>query len=85
MSLTLVRDDFDAFFRTPFVVYPKDTPYVSPMRSDLQRYLNPRKNPLLKGGAALEALVVRRDGQPVARATAHRHPAPNDRHRFTRR
>lgn len=84
MSLTLVRGDFDAFFRTPFVVYPKDTPYVSPMRSDLQRYLDPKKNPLLKGGGELEALVVLRDGQPVARATAHRHPASNQRHGLSR-
>lgn len=84
MSLTLVRGDFDAFFRTPFVVYPKDTPYVSPMRSDLQRYLDPRKNPLLKDGGDLEALVVLRDGKPVARATAHRHPASNQRHGLSR-
>lgn len=84
MSLTLVRGDFDAFFRTPFVVYPKDTPYVSPMRSDLQRYLDPHKNPLLKGGGDLEVLVVMRDGQPVARATAHRHPASNERHGLSR-
>ncbi|MFC5371033.1 GNAT family N-acetyltransferase [Brevundimonas faecalis] len=84
MSLTLVRNDFESFFRTPFAVYPRDTPYVSPMRSDLKRYLDPRKNPLLKAGGALEALTVLRDGRPVARATAHRHPASNARHGLSR-
>lgn len=84
MSLTLVRDDFDLFFRTPFAVYPRDTPYVSPMKSDLRGYLSPDRNPLLKSGAALEMLVVLREGRPVARATAHRHPASNARHGLSR-
>jgi hypothetical protein len=84
MSLTLVRGDVDLFFRTPFEVYPRDTPYVSPMKSDLRRYLDPDRNPLLKDGGALEALVVLRDGRPVARATAHRHPASNARHGLSR-
>lgn len=84
MSLTLIRDDFDLFFRVPFEAYPSDTPYVSPMKSDLRRYLDPTKNPLLKVGGALEALVVLRDGRPVARATAHRHPASNARHGLSR-
>lgn len=84
MSLSLVRGDIDLFFRTPFEVYPADTPYVSPMRSDLRRYLDPTRNPLLKAGGTLEALVVLRDGRPVARATAHRHPASNARHGLSR-
>lgn len=84
MSLALVRGDFDLFFRTPFEVYPRDTPYVSPMKADLRRYLAPDRNPLLKAGAALEMLVVLRDGRPVARATAHRHPSANARHGLSR-
>jgi len=84
MSLTLVRNDFDLFFRVPFEVYPRDAPYVSPMKPDLQRQLDPARNPLLKGGGTLEALVVLRDGRPVARATAHRHPASNARHSLSR-
>ncbi len=84
MSLKLVRGDFDAFFRTPFQIYPPGSPYVSPMRSDLARYLDRRRNPLLRDGAPLEALVVLRDGRPVARATAHRHPASNHRHGLSR-
>lgn len=84
MSLALVRDDFELFFRVPFEVYPRDTPYVSPMKSDLRRYLDPTHNPLLKAGGTLEALVVLRDGRPVARATAHRHPASNARHGLSR-
>src|SRR5690606_2294574 len=40
MALELVQGDFDAFFATPFHVYGKDTPYVSPMRSDLKKYLD---------------------------------------------
>lgn len=84
MTLTLVRGDLDLFFRTPFEIYPHDTPYVSPMKSDLERYLDPTRNPLLTGGGALDAFVVTRDGRPVARATAHRHPAANQRHGLSR-
>lgn len=84
MTLELVRGDFDAFFRVPFAVYPASSPYVSMMRSDLKKYLDPKLNPMMKSGGALEFYVVKRDGQPVARATAHRHLQSNERHGWAR-
>lgn len=84
MTLELVKGDFDAFFRVPFEVYPSDSPYVSPMRSDLKKYLDPQQNPMLKSGGALEYYVVKRDGRPVARGTAHRHLQSNERHGWAR-
>lgn len=84
MALKLVQGDFDAFFATPFHAYGKDTPYVSPMRSDLKKYLDAAQNPLMKAGSPLEFYVVKRDGKPVARATAHRHLQSNERYGWAR-
>ena len=84
MTLEVVKGDFDAFFRVPFAVYRADSPYVSPMRSDLKKYLDTKQNPMLKSGGALEFYVVKRDGRPVARATAHRHLQSNERHGWAR-
>ncbi|MHC3126201.1 hypothetical protein OB03_02365 [Brevundimonas sp. GN22] len=84
MSLELVKADFNDFFRVPFEVYPSGSPYVSPMRSDLKKYLDSKQNPMLKSGGSLEYYVVKRDGRPVARATAHRHLQSNQRHGWAR-
>ncbi|WP_312136531.1 GNAT family N-acetyltransferase [Brevundimonas sp.] len=84
MALELVQGDFEAFFATPFHAYAKDTPYVSPMRSDLKKYLDAAQNPLMKAGSPLEFYVVKRDGKPVARATAHRHLQSNARYGWAR-
>ena len=35
-AITLRDDDLDAFFRVPFEVYPPGSPYVSPLKSDLE-------------------------------------------------
>ena len=84
MTMELVRGDFDAFFRVPFEVYPASSPYVSMMRSDLKKYLDPKQNPMMKSGGVLEFYVVKRNGRPVARATAHRHLQSNERHGWAR-
>lgn len=84
MTLELVRGDFDAFFRVPFEVYPASSPYVSMMRSDLKKYLDPKLNPMMTSGGALEFFVVKRDGKSVARATAHRHLQSNERRGWAR-
>jgi GNAT superfamily N-acetyltransferase len=84
--LTLRDDDIDAFFDVPFRVYPRDSPYVSPLRSDLVRGLDTRKNPLFGpiGGGVRRVLTAHRDGQPVGRIVAHVHGASNARHRERR-
>src|SRR4051812_40888923 len=46
VPVTLRDDDFDAFFEVPFRVYDKDSLYVSPLKSDLRRALDPGLNPL---------------------------------------
>ncbi|HEY8615479.1 GNAT family N-acetyltransferase [Phenylobacterium sp.] len=84
MTLTIREGDFDAFFRAPFEAYGEASPYVTPMRSDLARYLDPQKNPLLTGGGALRFFTAHRDGRPVGRITAHVHPASNVRHGLSR-
>jgi GNAT superfamily N-acetyltransferase len=77
--------DFDGFFEAPFAAYGPDSLYVTPMRSDLKRYLDPRKNPLMaKGGGELAFFAARRDGRPVGRITAHIHPASNARYGWRR-
>ena len=81
MSPELREGDLEGFFRVPFEVYPTDSPYVTPMRADLERYLDPARNPLMRdGGGRLSFFTVRRDGRPVGRLTAHTHPASNARH-----
>jgi GNAT superfamily N-acetyltransferase len=84
MTLELREGDFDAFFRTPFEIYGADSPYVSPMRADLARYLDPKRNPMLTGGGVLTHFTALRDGRPVGRLTAHIHPASNVRHGVNR-
>lgn len=44
-GLTLCEGDLDGFFRVPFEIYPADSPYVTPMRADLERYLDQRATP----------------------------------------
>ena len=85
MSLDLREGDFDAFFHTPRAAYGERTPYVTPMRSDLLRYLDPAKNPLMaQTGGRLTYFTVHRDGRPVGRITAHVHTASNARYRTRR-
>lgn len=85
MSLELREGDLDSFFQVPFEIYPADGPYVTPMRSDLERYLDPARNPLMRdGGGRLTYFTALRDGRPVGRLTAHTHPASNARHNLNR-
>lgn len=85
MTLALRQGDLEGFFRVPFEIYPSDSPYVTPMRADLERYLDPARNPLMRDGAGqLTYFTAWRDGRPVGRLTAHTHPASNARHGMRR-
>jgi hypothetical protein len=85
MSMELREGDLEGFFRVPFEVYPADSPYVTPMRADLERYLDPARNPLMRDdGGRLAFFTVWRDGRPVGRLTAHTHPSSNARHGLRR-
>jgi hypothetical protein len=78
--LTLRDDDIDAFFDVPFVVYGPDTLYVSPLKSDLARFLDPKKNPLFgaDGRGTRRVITAHRGGRPVGRIVAHLHGASNE-------
>ncbi|SLN32427.1 GNAT family N-acetyltransferase [Ruegeria meonggei] len=75
--------DFPSFFAAPFHAYGTDTPYVSPMKADLQRFLS-TKNPMFPDATRYTYFTALRGGQPVGRITAHLHQASNDLHHEAR-
>lgn len=85
MTIAVQAGDFDGFFEAPFAIYGRRSPWVTPMRSDLARYLDLRRNPLIsQDGGALAFFTARRNGRLVGRITAHRHPSSNVRHGLSR-
>jgi len=81
MPVTIRRGAFDAFFEAPFQAYGADMPYVSPLRGDLRRFLDPARNPLMAGPGAgsLAFFTAHRNGRVLGRITAHEHGASNAR------
>src|SRR5437899_12878642 len=75
--LELVEGDFDAFFAAPFHCYGRDGRYVSPMQSDLRRFLSAPRNPLFREHGAGTFFTVRQGGRAVGRVVAHVHRASN--------
>ena len=78
-TLQLRDDDLDAFFRVPFEVYPRESPYVSPLKSDLERALDVKRNPLFGeiGAGVRRVITAHRGGRAVGRIVAHVHGASN--------
>lgn len=78
-TLTVRDDDLDAFFEVPFRVYPPSCPYVSPLRSDIVRALDVRRNPLFGeiGAGVRRVVTAHRGGRAVGRIVAHVHGASN--------
>ena len=69
----LAERDFETFFAVPLHCYA-GTPYVSPMKSDLRRILDPARNPLFRDGHGdFTYFTVRRNGRPAGRIVAHVH------------
>ena len=85
MTVTIEVENFDAFFEAPFVAYGAGSPYVSPIKADLARFLS-RRNPLVVGAGegALIYFTAHRDGGVVGRITAHEHGASNRLHEVKR-
>ncbi|KUE85001.1 hypothetical protein ASL20_30835 [Cupriavidus necator] len=77
MTTVLREGDFDAFFEAPFACYGRDTHFVSPMKGDLARALDPAKNPLFRQFARRTWFTAHRDGRIVGRILAHIHDASN--------
>ena len=56
--IELRSGDRRAAFEVPFHVYEAASPYVSPMWSDFDRFLDPAKNPLAREGRGAFALFT---------------------------
>ncbi len=83
--IELRHEDFSAFFQAPFDAYGPATPYVSPLKSDLARFLDTRKNPLFADpDSALTWWTAHRKGEVVGRICAHVHAASNAAHGLRR-
>ena len=76
----IVERDFAAFFDVPFYVYGPAEPHVSPLKSDLRRFLTAGVNPLFPDEAAFSFFTAHRGGRPLGRIVVHAHPASNRRH-----
>lgn len=78
-DIVLRDEDLEAFFRVPFEVYPASSPYVSPLKSDLERALDVRRNPLFGeiGAGVRRVVTAHRGGRAVGRIVAHVHGASN--------
>lgn len=76
MGVTLKTGDFNAFFDAPFAAYGANSPYVSPLKGDLKRFLSVQ-NPLLSGvgGGALNFFTAHRPPRRQNRGAHHR-PCP---------
>jgi GNAT superfamily N-acetyltransferase len=84
MSLCLRSGDAGAFFDAPFNAYAAADGYVSPLKGDLLRMLDPARNPLWLSGNPFRFWTVHRNGRPVGRILAHLHRQSNDRHGTSR-
>lgn len=84
MTLTLRTGDFGAFFDAPFMAYGADSLYVSPLKSDLQRFVDKSLNPLFAGDSEIDFFTAHRDGEVIGRITAHLHGASNRTHGWRR-
>jgi GNAT superfamily N-acetyltransferase len=78
--MELREGDFEAFFAAPFAAYGGDTPYVSPMKSDLRRFYTAGENPLFPTSNNFALFTAHRDGRLLGRIGAHVHPASNQTH-----
>ncbi|MBN2022777.1 MAG: GNAT family N-acetyltransferase [Pirellulales bacterium] len=73
------RRDLDQFVRMPWSLYANDPHWVPPLLVEVKEFLNPRKHPFYKHGAAATFLALR-DGQAVGRILASDDPSYNALH-----
>lgn len=72
------------FFEVPFNIYPESSPYVSPFKADIYRFLSD-KNPLFKHFGEFTFFTAYNSlGTPVGRITAHIHHKSNELHGWKR-
>lgn len=80
MTLDLREGDRNAFFDSPWHAYGRNAAYVSPLRSDILRMLDPARNPLWSAGNPFAFWTAHRDGVPIGRIIAHIHGQSNRLH-----
>lgn len=73
------KGDIEAFFAAPFAAYGEKSPYVSPMLSDLKRFLSAEKNPLFASADDFAIFTAHENSTVRGRITAHMHRASNER------
>ncbi len=84
MSLVLREGDFQALFQAPFDGYGVDAFVASPLKGDLRRALDARRNPLFRDHARRTWFTAHRDGRVVGRILASIHDAGNRLHGIRR-
>jgi len=80
MTIELREGDRNAFFEAPFNAYDRRAGYVSPLKGDIARMLDPAKNPLWRAGNPFRFWTAHRSGRPVGRLVAHVHGQSNAAH-----
>lgn len=79
--IELTERNFEAFFKAPLNAYGNNTPYVSPMKSDLKRFLSSKTNPLFASDNDFTFFSVNENRKPIGRITAHSHRTSNQHHK----
>jgi hypothetical protein len=64
------RRELRAFISLPWQIYRDEPNWVAPLRMDLKKRLDPRKNPFFKHADA-QYFLAHRDGRAVGRISAH--------------
>lgn len=82
--IELREQDFASFFQVPFDVYGAASSYVSPMKSDLRRFLDAKRNPLFTEHGRGTFFTAHRGGHVVGRIVAHVHDDSNRIHKLRR-
>jgi len=76
------RTDLDRFISFPYRLYARDPDWVPPLRMDVRKLLDPRKNPFFEHGEAAYFLAER-DGRVVGRIAAIANRLHNEVHHDT--
>jgi RimJ/RimL family protein N-acetyltransferase len=80
----LKTGDAAAFFDAPFQAYSASDGYVSPLKSDILKLLDPTKNPLWLDRNPYQFWTIHKHNKPLGRIIAHVHRQSNVQHNLKR-